>query len=124
MNHGMLRDGVDFGAVLTHYGINMNGRVQAVVKCPIHDEQNPSCSINMTKGTYNCFSGCGGGDSISLVMAMEELEDPTLARQWLEASGFAEEVDRSARRMLRSGDRRKPQRREGRSSGRTLQRRR
>lgn len=40
-------------------------------KCPFHDERTASFSIKKSNNTWHCF-GCGkGGDSISLIMALD-----------------------------------------------------
>jgi len=39
-------------------------------KCPFHTEKDPSFKINKKKNLWFCFGGCGGGDSISLVMKL------------------------------------------------------
>ena len=31
------------------------------VRCPFHDDKNPSMSVNMEKGVWKCHAGCGGG---------------------------------------------------------------
>lgn len=36
-------------------------------RCPLHDERNPSFSVDRKKGLWHCFSGCGGGDGISFI---------------------------------------------------------
>ncbi len=52
--------------------------------CPFHQEKTPSFHVNPARQSYKCF-GCGeGGDSISFLMAVENLTFPeameTLAR--------------------------------------------
>ena len=32
--------------------------------CPFHDDKSPSFVIYLNSNTFNCFSGCGGGDAI------------------------------------------------------------
>jgi DNA primase len=42
--------------------------------CPFHQEKTPSFSVSPDRGTYHCF-GCGvGGDAISFVEAMQNLD--------------------------------------------------
>ncbi len=42
--------------------------------CPFHNEKTPSFIINPEKQIYKCF-GCGeGGDVISFIMKMENLD--------------------------------------------------
>jgi hypothetical protein len=38
------------------------------VRCPFHDDKNPSMSINMEKGVWNCHTGCGGGGLLDFEM--------------------------------------------------------
>jgi DNA primase len=42
--------------------------------CPFHQERTPSFTVSPARGTFKCF-GCGeGGDAISFVMKMENLD--------------------------------------------------
>lgn len=34
---------------------------QFIIKCPFHDDAHASCSINVDKGKWICFRGCGQG---------------------------------------------------------------
>ena len=38
--------------------------------CPFHDDSDPSFVIYLKNNTFNCFSGCGGGDSIDFLMRL------------------------------------------------------
>ncbi len=43
-------------------------------RCPFHNEKTPSCSVSAEKGLFHCF-GCGaGGDVITFVMQIENLD--------------------------------------------------
>lgn len=45
-----------------------------VCLCPFHSEKTPSCSINTAQGYFHCF-GCGaGGDVITFIMKIENLD--------------------------------------------------
>jgi hypothetical protein len=42
----------DFRAVLVHYGLTIVGHgEQAKVLCPFHDDERPSCSVNLAKAS-------------------------------------------------------------------------
>lgn len=36
-------------------------KVEFNVRCPLHDDRNPSLSLNILKGVWYCHSGCGSG---------------------------------------------------------------
>ena len=42
------------------------------VRCPVHEERSPSCTVNLGEGWFRCFhdESCKG-DAYSLVMAVE-----------------------------------------------------
>lgn len=62
--------------VLDQYGIELSrqsGRLMC--RCPFHADGTPSMDINLTKGVWNCYAGCGGGSSIDFIARMSN-EDP------------------------------------------------
>src|SRR3954452_15551324 len=64
----------DFRAVLTHYGIALLGQgEQAKVRCPFHDDERPSCSVNLERRIFHCHAGsCGvSGNVLEFVHRME-----------------------------------------------------
>jgi DNA primase len=53
---------------LTQAGANLKG------PCPFHNEKTPSFMVNQSKQIWRCF-GCGeGGDAISFLMKIENLD--------------------------------------------------
>jgi 5S rRNA maturation endonuclease (ribonuclease M5) len=42
-----------------------------VMKCPFHEDKNPSFSVDLDKGLWNCHAGCGGGDIFDLLAKFE-----------------------------------------------------
>ncbi|NMC13401.1 MAG: hypothetical protein GYA34_11035 [Chloroflexi bacterium] len=40
----------------------------AIGKCPFHDDQHPSFSVNDKENYWHCFTGCGGGSIIDFWM--------------------------------------------------------
>lgn len=55
-------------------------------KCPLHDDSNPSFSLNRTTGVWICFAKCGGGTFIELV---EQVLGSSYqeAREWVDSNG-------------------------------------
>lgn len=45
-----------------------NGRAQVSLRCPFHDDSDPSFSLNLDEGIWKCQAGCGSGG----VLAFEE----------------------------------------------------
>jgi DNA primase len=48
-------------------GFNANGKEEVLTHCPFHEDKNPSFSVNVKTGLYNCFSECGGGNAIHFI---------------------------------------------------------
>ena len=75
-----LKARADFRAVLLHYGLTPVGSGdQAKVRCPFHDDQRPSCSVNLVKGLWHCFAGCGAGNVLDFVHRMETRDGATVS---------------------------------------------
>ncbi len=78
--------------------------------CPFHQEKTPSFTVSPARGTYKCF-GCGeGGDAISFVERMEQLDFvgaiESLGKRFgveLEYEESSPEADRERRRKERLG---------------------
>lgn len=62
----------DLGRILLHYGVDVQTRSgNQQVRCFLHDETNPSCSVDLSRGLYHCF-GCGAaGDAYTLIASKE-----------------------------------------------------
>jgi len=50
--------------------ISMREDGEAMALCPLHPDTNPSLSINLVTGLWNCYAGCGGGTIQKLVSEM------------------------------------------------------
>jgi DNA primase len=69
-----------FPAVLAHYGIKpVSGGDQTRVRCPFHDDERPSCSVNLLEGVWNCHAGCGSGNLLGFVHRMEARDGATVS---------------------------------------------
>jgi DNA primase catalytic core len=55
------------------YGIELKpmGPDNLMGRCPFHDDREPSFGVTPSKNLWNCLAGCGGGDTIQLVMKKE-----------------------------------------------------
>src|SRR5262245_65718591 len=76
--------------------------------CPFHQERTPSFTVTPARGTFKCF-GCGeGGDAISFVEKIEQVDFvgaiEHLAKRFgveLEYEEISPEAERSRRRRAR-----------------------
>ena len=67
-----IKSRADFRAILAHYGIALVGhRDQAKICCPFHDDRDPSCSVNLAKGVFNCHACHHAGNVLDFVHRME-----------------------------------------------------
>ena len=55
---------------------------------PMHDDRNPSFSINSETGAWICYSGCGGGTIFQLVERILGIKNRE-AKTWPEEQGVA-----------------------------------
>lgn len=81
-----LKDKVKIREVLERYGYLSHlkdrggGRLQG--PCPLHKGRNPtSFHVDCEKGVFNCFSSCGGGNVIDLVMKAEPCDLRTAGKK-------------------------------------------
>src|SRR5919202_3427974 len=78
----MIKARSDFRAVLAHYGLALLGHgEQAKVRCPFHDDERPSCSVNLERRIFDCHAGsCGvSGNVLEFVHRMETRDGQTVS---------------------------------------------
>lgn len=64
------------GEKLMRFGNKLKG------KCPFHaDNTNPNFFIYLDTNTFNCFAGCGYGDSISFYMRIKDVDFKTAIKE-------------------------------------------
>jgi DNA primase len=80
---------LELASALGINGFIANKELRSV--CPIHNDTNPSFSINLETGLWYCFAGCGGGDFMRLVELVLDCS-PQEAHDWLQ-TGNATSVD-------------------------------
>jgi len=79
---------LDMGAVLAHYNIEPQTPHEQGssfrIRCPFHEDERPSCSVNTNKKVYNCFSCGDNGNILDFIAGMEELDPKAEFRTVLE----------------------------------------
>ncbi len=69
-----------FGLVLAHYGLKpVSSDDQTRIHCPFHDDEHPSCSVNLLEGIWNCHAGCGSGNLLGFVHRIEAKDGATIS---------------------------------------------
>jgi len=78
-----IRRRADFRAVLAHYGLPPVGKGDQVkIRCPFHPDEEPSCSVNLAKRLFHCFSCRAAGNALEFVHRMEARDgSPVTLRQ-------------------------------------------
>jgi DNA primase len=79
-----LKRQLSIGRVLEAYGLctrlKQHGN-QLVGACPLHGGDNPTAfRVHLTRGIYNCFTACGGGDTVDLICNIEKCTKASAAR--------------------------------------------
>jgi len=78
----------DIVSVISEYVTLRRAGRSYIGLCPFHSEKTPSFNVNQTKQFFYCF-GCGtGGDVISFLMKIENLEFIEAARRLAERAGI------------------------------------
>lgn len=68
--------------------LKVNGKVEALGLCPFHDDHNPSLSVNLSNGLYNCFACGAKGNAFRLYQALKKVDFPTALREIAEMQGI------------------------------------
>src|SRR4051812_31326182 len=79
-------------AVLAHYGITpVSQNEQTRIRCPFHDDERPSCTVNLTAGVFSCkAAGCGvEGGLLDFVQRKEASSLPKAAETLASICGVA-----------------------------------
>ena len=74
VNFDYVKEQAEFTAVLAYYNISIIGTGDQVrIRCPFHDDDNPSCSVNLQDKVFNCKAGsCGQhGNILHFVQEIE-----------------------------------------------------
>jgi DNA primase len=52
---------IDWHSILLKYGVSVENTEEVMIKCPFHEDRRESCALNLEKGVWICFAGCGQG---------------------------------------------------------------
>ncbi len=68
-----LKREVSLAVLCRDYGIELKqmGPDNLMGRCPFHEDKTPSFGVTPSKNLWNCLAGCGGGDTLQLVMKKE-----------------------------------------------------
>lgn len=82
-----LKKRVWMSRVLMYYGWDGHAMGQGdrkKVRCPFHDDQNPSATLDIIKQKFVCWAGCARGDILDLVQQREGITETREAINWIE----------------------------------------
>lgn len=75
------------------HGIELNGNGKNLLaRCPFHEDGEPSFVVTPNKNLWNCLAGCGGGDTIQLLMRLENISFRRAADKLAARLGLAPEA--------------------------------
>ena len=83
-----LHDKNDIVSVMQSYVEVKRSGSSYMCRCPFHNEKTPSCSISSEKGLFHCF-GCGaGGDVVTFIKQIENLDYAEAVRFLAQRAGM------------------------------------
>lgn len=95
INFEKIKNSLSIEEVLDKYGLGgdlMRNRYKLYGKCPIHKGDNPTAfHVDIEKNLWNCFTNCGGGSVIDLLMKLEDIgvyEAGVLGEQLIHSSNL------------------------------------
>ena len=72
---------IDWAKVLVSADVDVPlSRSEFSTLCPFHSDSRASCSINLDKGVWICFAGCGQGSLRTFVQKVLDIDDKALGK--------------------------------------------
>lgn len=98
-------DPAPLGPVLEHYGIEVTPRLGwSKIVCPFHDEDEPSCVVDVDGGGFSCFAcGVKGRGPAAFIMAKDGVEYDVARVLRDELYGTTTKRSNAPRRVERGG---------------------
>jgi len=80
--------------VLRSHNVELIGEGnQKKAKCPFHEDENPSFSVNTKTGLWKCFSGCGKGGVLELMAKYDKKTPDEILEAWADKKGLRKKED-------------------------------
>lgn len=92
-NKQTILNSIDFKKFYQSHIINLkeSSNNQAIGLCPFHDDHNPSLSVNLDNGAYNCFAcNAKGRDVFKFYQDYKKVDFKTALKEIAEMQGIAE----------------------------------
>lgn len=84
---------VPLEALCREHAIELSGSGKNLLaRCPFHEDGEPSFVVTPNKNLWNCLAGCGGGDTIQLLMRLENISFRRAADKLAARLGLAPEA--------------------------------
>lgn len=80
-------DKIDYGAFYDGHIQSRSGSTQASGRCPFHEDQRPSFSVNLDTGLWKCHAGCGEGNAIDFYMKCNNVNFKTAIKELTQRVG-------------------------------------
>lgn len=80
--------------------LKINGKAETVGLCPFHDDHNPSLSVNLTSGLYNCFSCGAKGDVFSFYGNLKGVDFKTALQDIARQVGVTDQDSRQMNKTI------------------------
>jgi len=88
-----LKREVPLEVLCREHGIELSGSGKNLLgRCPFHEDGEPSFVVTPGKNLWNCLAGCGGGDTLQLVMRLEGVSFRRAADKLAARLGLAPEA--------------------------------
>src|ERR1700678_3100027 len=73
---------IDTAKIRRYFEVRLDGqripmKNEVAVKCPFHKDRNPSLSLNLAKGAWQCHAGCGKGGLVAFEMRFSGCDEAT-----------------------------------------------
>ncbi len=96
---------MDVLSVLDELGIDVgrenNSSDDISCRCPLHDDRNPSFSINAVSGLWICYAGCGAGNLRQLIRLVKGDDADKLLRNLTRSHGGGKKAMDRFKKVLR-----------------------
>ena len=89
---------MDWYSIVVEYGVSVPDETEFNILCPFHDDTHLSCSINLDKGVWICFAGCGQGSLKTFIWKLsgkpfDEIDEELKNKTWELDFSFSEGIN-------------------------------